>query len=797
MPSTSAPAGNGQRRLATIVPMRDLPLAELLVRSIRVHHPDLPSTVLVLDAGERDFLDGLPFDALRPDELGLEARQFLQMATYYGQQELAAALKPLLLLHLLDRGDDCVTYLDPNVEVYGPLDDLFEFARQGFVLTPHVARPIGESRDGPDPTEFLLRGQFNLGFLAVSRISRDFLQYLQERTRLYALEESDFGCFRDQRWVEFGAATFSHVVVRDPTCNVSYWNLHERCLERDQSGAWLIDGQPLRFIHLSGGPDEFAANAHDFGLRSPRALYRSSRDRKPTLVRFDQHPTLRQLLDGRASRLAELRWLATGRPYRWDRTEGGIELTPSVRRLYWQAVRAAEFDGVPPPPHAFVSDEGGAFASWLDEPTTRGGLVRHLVEALGPDHPERPAQFPTMVGASNDPFVDSARGLPTSEYEASSFDSVMPSVNEPLIGVNLVGYLDGDFGVAAAGRMVARIVRASGIPLAATVVRTAEHKHRHHFPTTLEGSPFGLSIFAINADGLLGYARTPAFTQHEHAKRVGIWYWEVGVFPEALRPALDLVDEVWCSSEHVRQALLPWADGKLRKHPLVFEAQRGSTALVRRDLGLPDDRFLFGFAFDYLSVLKRKNPIGLIEAYKRAFGPHDGAALILKTIHAHPGAEAVAEVREAAGDREDILLRDDHFDGVQMRALFHLIDCYVSLHRSEGLGLTIAAAMACGTPAIATGWSGNLEYMTADNSLLVPYDLAEVGPGSYPYPVDACWAEPDVDAAAQMMRGLHDDPATAAELGDRAAANIAAMHEVRTATAWFEQQFATLTRYGA
>jgi len=87
-------------------------------------------------------------------------------------------------------------------------------------------------------------------------------------------------------------------------------------------------------------------------------------------------------------------------------------------------------------------------------------------------------------------------------------------------------------------------------------------------------------------------------------------------------------------------------------------------------------------------------------------------------------------------------------------------DAYVSLHRSEGLGLGLAECMMQGKPAIATRWSGNLDFMTSDNSALVDYALVPVGEGEYPMsnPGDL-WAEPDVEHAARLMRRMVDDRA--------------------------------------
>ncbi len=103
-------------------------------------------------------------------------------------------------------------------------------------------------------------------------------------------------------------------------------------------------------------------------------------------------------------------------------------------------------------------------------------------------------------------------------------------------------------------------------------------------------------------------------------------------------------------------------------------------------------------------------------------------------------------------------------------------DCYVSLHRSEGFGLGMAEAMWHGKPVIATGYSGNLDFMTPSNSLLVDHRLVPIGPGAAPYPPEGEWAEPDVEHAATLMRGVFDDRRRAAALGRTAASEIRRTH---------------------
>ena len=98
-------------------------------------------------------------------------------------------------------------------------------------------------------------------------------------------------------------------------------------------------------------------------------------------------------------------------------------------------------------------------------------------------------------------------------------------------------------------------------------------------------------------------------------------------------------------------------------------------------------------------------------------------------------------------------------------------DSYVSLHRSEGFGLTLAEAMALGKPVIATGYSGNLDFMDADTSHLVDYQLVPVRDGG-PFYRGGRWAEPSIAHAAQVMRQVVDRPAEAHALGERARESV-------------------------
>ena len=167
------------------------------------------------------------------------------------------------------------------------------------------------------------------------------------------------------------------------------------------------------------------------------------------------------------------------------------------------------------------------------------------------------------------------------------------------------------------------------------------------------------------------------------------------------------------------------------------------------DLG---DAFTFLFTFDFFSTARRKNPVGLVEAFTRAFEPGDGAQLVVKTFNGDAKPESLAQLERAAAGRDDVHVIDRFLPVEQKDALLARADAYVSLHRSEGFGLSLAEAMLLGKPVIATGYSGNLQFMTPANSWLVGYELTRVGEGVEMYPPDAQWAEPDLGHAAELMR---------------------------------------------
>ena len=187
---------------------------------------------------------------------------------------------------------------------------------------------------------------------------------------------------------------------------------------------------------------------------------------------------------------------------------------------------------------------------------------------------------------------------------------------------------------------------------------------------------------------------------------------------------MAFVDEVWTYSEFERRAVEAAVDRPVRVLNPAIPLDRVRPR-PRAALGLPDG-FVFLYSFDYLSVFERKNPLAAIAAFTRAFSPGDGATLVVKGVNADSAPASRDALLAAAHGRPDIRVWHDYLDAGNQRSLIASCDVYVSLHRSEGFGLTMAEAMAAGTPVIATAYSGNLDFMDETNSFLAPYRLAPV-----------------------------------------------------------------------
>jgi glycosyltransferase involved in cell wall biosynthesis len=361
----------------------------------------------------------------------------------------------------------------------------------------------------------------------------------------------------------------------------------------------------------------------------------------------------------------------------------------------------------------------------------------------------------------------------------------MRVTDSPASGVNVIGYLHEHSGLGEVARLVVAALANAGIPHDAVAVGSRPLGERLRRPALR----FGTNIVCINASELPQFVEPLGRSLLRDRRTIGFWWWEVDRFPRSAALASHLVDEIWVGSEHVRQAVAAATAIDVRVFPVPLVPLSPSAHGIRPG-EVASDRFTYLFAFNFSSAFERKNPLGLIDAYTRAFAADDGAQLVLKAMNGSIWPQQRGDVRRAAAERPDIVLLDRSFSPDAYRSLVAACDVYVSLHRAEGLGLTIAEAMSLGKPAIATAYSGNLEFMTDENSYLVPYELVPIPPGVSPYPEGAHWADPDLDAAAAAMRAAFDAPSDARARGERGRRELEEQHGLARASRFLDERLA-------
>ena len=337
----------------------------------------------------------------------------------------------------------------------------------------------------------------------------------------------------------------------------------------------------------------------------------------------------------------------------------------------------------------------------------------------------------------------------------------------PVPGVNLVGFLEGELGLGEVARKLGKALEHAEVPFTAISYRRVAS--RQDAPLELKVSrqaPYDTNIICLNADYLRQFAADVGVEFFSGRYSIGVWFWETSIFRPENASGLRFLDEVWVASEYVRRPIAAEATIPVYVAPLPIEEPMSPT-LTRSDLGLPDS-YIFLYSFDFISA-ERKNPRAVVDAFTRAFEPGEGPVLVLKSINGRERKPALlAELEEAVGDRPDIRIRDAYVSADTKNAITAACDCFVSLHRSEGFGLTLAEAMSHGKPVIATGYSGNVDFMDEASSYLVPYRLIPVPTDWWAHAPGAEWADPDVAAAAALMRHVYENQHEASARGSRA-----------------------------
>ena len=350
------------------------------------------------------------------------------------------------------------------------------------------------------------------------------------------------------------------------------------------------------------------------------------------------------------------------------------------------------------------------------------------------------------------------------------------------------GLLNESLGIGQAGRLTVRALRDAGYDITEHDLRPAFRRiltQDAPFPEEGVGPDGAGGVWLIHAnpsEALVALlAHPPAAWAQTY--RIGYWAWETTKAPKSWVFVADYFHEIWVPSDFVRDAVARAFSGAGREdllprlrvmpHPLLPLPPQSpdKREQARRRFGLTAACEMLCL-FDAKSSAARKNPWGVIDAWQSAFleaSPQTRLTIKIADLSRDP--VSAAKLAALVAERSDMRLVSDHFSESDMTAFIGAFDVLVSLHRAEGFGLTLAEAMAQGVAVIATEFSGNMQFMTADNARLVPAAVVPVNDPEGPYTgldrdPEQGWGEPQLTAAAIGLREL----ATSKALRDRISA---------------------------
>lgn len=344
-----------------------------------------------------------------------------------------------------------------------------------------------------------------------------------------------------------------------------------------------------------------------------------------------------------------------------------------------------------------------------------------------------------------------------------------------MYGINVSGFIKGQFGLGEGVRSNIRSIKAANIPYCINDLNINVAKYisnaddvDEHFKAT---NDYAINLIQVNMDMIPKVVESVGTRYFEGKYNIGFWAWELENFPEESKTFFPLFNEIWVPSNFCAEAISKISPVPVLKFMHSIEIPEPKYG--RETFNLPEDKFIFLTMFDYYSSIDRKNPIAVIDAYTKAFGKDNpDVLLVIKSSISKEFTTDKQILMDKIDGNSSIILIEEILEKEHLYSLMNCSDCFVSLHCSEGFGLTMAEAMYLEKPVIGTAYSSNVEFMNNANSYLVNYSLVKTSSNFYYGTDNDYWAAADTEHAAQLMVEVFHHPEKALKIAKQAKIDV-------------------------
>ncbi|MHA7057863.1 glycosyltransferase family 4 protein [Aquimarina sp. M1] len=325
-------------------------------------------------------------------------------------------------------------------------------------------------------------------------------------------------------------------------------------------------------------------------------------------------------------------------------------------------------------------------------------------------------------------------------------------MNHQSPGLNIIGYTEGLFGLGEAVRLNIHAARKTNIPL--NIINFEKVKQDIDYEYSFK---YSVNLVQISSNDLDDFFRVinPEFFRDKYT--ILFLMWESEYLPEKLKKNVTLFNEIWTASSYCQKLFKKIFNGDIIVVPHPIEVNLKSIQNQNPTIFFNENKFSYLFIFSYHSSIERKNPFFLIEAFIKAFGNNQDVELVIKTNGAKHFKNAERKLYQARANQKNITIIDFDLDRNEINHLINNCDCYVSMHHSEGFGLTLAEAMCLSKATIATNYSGNTQFMNENNSFLVDYELGLIENPDANFGPKTLWGNPMMEDTIKKLKEVYEN----------------------------------------